>query len=60
MRRGLTVRIVVAGTLLAVVVSTTFAFLLVAIAQLREPAQLTRHARRAHRRGRDGTSRHRR
>jgi signal transduction histidine kinase/CHASE3 domain sensor protein len=44
MRRGLTVRMVVAGTLLVVVVGTAFAFLLVAIAQLRASAQLTRHA----------------
>jgi signal transduction histidine kinase len=36
---------VVAGTLLVVVVGTTFAFLLLAIAQLRESAQLTRQAR---------------
>jgi signal transduction histidine kinase len=35
---------VVAGTLLAVVVGTTFAFLLLAIDQLRESAQLTRRA----------------
>jgi signal transduction histidine kinase len=44
MRRGLTVRMVVAGTLLAVVVGTTFAFLLLAIAQLRDSAQLSRSA----------------
>ena len=44
MKRGLTVRMVVAGTLLAAVVGTTFAFLLLAIAQLRESAQLTRRA----------------
>jgi signal transduction histidine kinase len=44
MRRGLTVRMVVAGVLLVVVVGTTFAFLLVAIARLRESAQLTRRA----------------
>jgi signal transduction histidine kinase len=35
---------VVAGTLLTVVVGATFAFLLLAIAQLRESAQLTRRA----------------
>jgi signal transduction histidine kinase len=35
---------VVAGSLLTVVVGTTFAFLLLAIAQLRESAQLSRHA----------------
>jgi signal transduction histidine kinase/CHASE3 domain sensor protein len=35
---------VVAGTLLAVVVGTTFTFLLLAIAQLRESAQLSREA----------------
>jgi len=44
MKRGLTVRMVVAGTLLAAVVGTTFAFLLLAIDQLRESAQLTRRA----------------
>jgi signal transduction histidine kinase len=44
MRRGLTLRMVVAGTLLAVVVGTTFAFLVLAIARLRESAQLTREA----------------
>ncbi|MDP9219958.1 MAG: CHASE3 domain-containing protein [Actinomycetota bacterium] len=44
MKRGLTVRMVVADALLVAVVGTTFAFLLLAIAQLRESAQLTRHA----------------
>ena len=44
MGRGLTVRMVVAGAALAIAVGTTFALLLFAIAQLRESAQLTRHA----------------
>jgi signal transduction histidine kinase len=44
MKRGLAARMVVAGALLVFVVGTTFAFLLLAIAQLRESAQLTRHA----------------
>jgi hypothetical protein len=45
MRRGLTVRMAVAGTLPVVVVGTTFTFLLLAMAQLRESGQLSRQAR---------------
>src|SRR6266487_989628 len=45
MRRGLTVRMVVADALLVTVVGTTFAFLLLAIAELRDSARLSRHAR---------------
>ncbi len=44
MRRGLTVRMVVAGGLLAVAVGTTFVFLLVAIALQRGAAQSARNA----------------
>jgi signal transduction histidine kinase len=44
MKRGLTVRMIVAAVLLAAIVGTTFAFLLLTIAQLRDSAQLTRHA----------------
>jgi signal transduction histidine kinase len=44
MRRGLTVRMIVADALLVTVVGTTFAFLLLAIAELRESAGLSRHA----------------
>jgi signal transduction histidine kinase len=45
MRRGLTVRMVVADVLLITVVGATFAFLLLAIAELRDSARLSRHAR---------------
>ncbi|MFF1658917.1 CHASE3 domain-containing protein [Streptomyces sp. NPDC058255] len=44
MRRGLTVRMAVAGALLVVLVGTTFAFQLLAITQLRQSAQLSRQA----------------
>ena len=44
MRRGLTVRMIVADVLLITVVGTTFAFLLVAIAELCDSARLSRHA----------------
>jgi len=44
MRRGLTGRMFVADALLVVVVGTTFAFLLVAIAELRDSARLSGHA----------------
>src|SRR5258705_7286966 len=45
MRRGLTVRMIVADALLVIVVGTTFAFLLLAIGALRESARLSAHAR---------------
>jgi CHASE3 domain sensor protein len=44
MRRGLTVRMIVADAVLVTVVGTTFAFLLLAIAQPRESARLSHHA----------------
>jgi signal transduction histidine kinase len=44
MKRGLAVRMVVADIVLVGIVGTTFAFLLLAIAQLRESAQLSSHA----------------
>ena len=44
MRRGLTVRMIVADAVLVAVVGATFAFLLVAIGELRDSARLSRHA----------------
>jgi hypothetical protein len=42
MRRGLTLRMGVAGGLLAIVIGTAFAFLLLAITDLREATHLAR------------------